>query len=56
MTAPLLYRLLAMADSRRWIEVAVLDSRQAAARKLRECRAEDAGRERRRYYLITEAA
>lgn len=45
---PLAYRLLVMADSRRWIEVAVLNSRQAAVRKLRELRTEDARLQRRR--------
>lgn len=55
--SPLAYRLLVMIDSRRWLEVAVLDSRDSAARKLRECRAEDAKRgQRRKYITVTEAA
>ena len=55
--SPLAYRLLVMTDSRRWLEVAVLDSRQAAVRKLRALRAEDAKRgQRRKYITVTEAA
>lgn len=57
MTSPLRYRLLVFTDSRRWLEVAMLDSRQAAAAKLRELRAADRSQGRARKYITdTEAA